>query len=83
MANFYCEYCGYKYPTVQSLVAQLCIRHPAGINKGRHKLYEGSEKSQYTCKFCGKTFRDIQSMVAQKCMRHPDGINKGHHAPAL
>ena len=40
MANFYCEYCGLKYPSVFSLTGQSCHRHPNGTNRGKHKLYE-------------------------------------------
>jgi hypothetical protein len=50
MANFYCEYCGQKFSSVSSLTVGNCMRHPNGTCKGRHKLYEGSEKSKYTCK---------------------------------
>lgn len=39
MANFYCEYCGQKYTSVQSLTANKCLRHPNGSFKGKHKLY--------------------------------------------
>jgi len=53
MSKFYCEYCGISYSTVSALTNSSCSRHPAGSGKGRHKLYEGSEKSQYTCKYCG------------------------------
>ena len=50
MSNFYCEYCGSKSSSVSSLTSQSCTKHPSGPSKGKHKLYEGSEKSQYTCK---------------------------------
>ncbi len=83
MSNFYCEYCGQKFTSVQSLTAANCPRHPNGFIKGRHKLYEGSEKSQYTCKFCGQKFSSIQSLTAANCPRHPDGFIKGKHSPAL
>ena len=46
MANFYCEYCGQKFSSVSSLTVTNCLRHPNGPLKGRHKLYEGSEKSK-------------------------------------
>ncbi len=82
MANFYCEYCGNKYSSVSSLTASNCSRHPAGSNKGRHKLYEGDEKSKYTCKYCGNSYSSISSLTASNCSRHPDGTNKGRHAPA-
>ena len=44
MANFYCEYCGYKSNSVSTLTNGYCPRHPDG--RGKHKLYEGGEKSQ-------------------------------------
>ena len=61
MTNFYCEYCGYKANSVQSLTVMLCLRHPQGMNKGKHKLYEGTEKSHYTCKYCGNQAGTIQA----------------------
>lgn len=83
MANFYCEYCGYKATSVQILTSMACFRHPIGPNKGKHKLYEGSEKSKYTCKYCGYSTNSIQLLTSMTCFRHPDGPNKGKHAPAL
>lgn len=83
MANFYCEYCGQKFSSVSALTASPCFRHPLGANKGKHKLYEGSEKQKYTCKYCGQTFNSISAMTASPCFRHPNGANKGKHAPAL
>lgn len=83
MANFYCEYCGQKFSSVSSLAAASCPRHPNGSNKGKHKLYEGAEKSKYTCKYCGQSFPSISAMTASPCPRHPNGGNKGKHAPAL
>ena len=59
-----------------------CYRHPDGPNKGRHKLYEGEEKSQYTCKYCGQKYSALSSLTSGYCYRHPDGTNKGRHAPA-
>lgn len=53
MSNFYCEYCGTKSFSTVGLTANSCNRHPLGASKGKHKLYEGSEKSQYNCKYCG------------------------------
>ncbi|HIZ69347.1 MAG TPA: hypothetical protein H9966_05600 [Candidatus Prevotella avicola] len=81
--NYYCEYCGHKFPDVRSLTSASCPRHPDGSNKGRHKLYEGSEKTKYTCKYCGKQFPSIMVMVGGQCVNHPKGTNKGPHAPAL
>jgi uncharacterized protein (DUF983 family) len=83
MANFYCEYCGSKYSSISSLTSGYCSRHPDGCNKGRHKLYEGSEKSQYFCKYCGRKYSSISSLTSGYCSRHPNGCNKGKHAPAL
>ena len=83
MANFYCEYCGNKFSSVSLLTASTCSRHPNGAGKGKHKLYEGSEKSKYTCKYCGNSFSTISLMTASICSRHPNGAGKGKHAPAL
>ena len=83
MANFYCEYCGLKFPTIQALTDTSCYHHPAGWNKGKHKLYEGSEKSQYTCKYCGAKFVNLQTLCGTTCSRHPNGVGKGKHSPAL
>ena len=83
MSNFYCEYCGAKASSVSSLTAQHCVRHPNGSGKGKHKLYEGSEKSQYTCKYCGTKYSSLSSLTSASCMRHPNGAGKGKHAPAL
>lgn len=83
MANFYCEYCGQKFTSVASLTASSCLKHPLGVLKGKHKLYEGSEKPKYTCKYCGQSFSSISSLVSAGCLRHPNGSLKGKHAPAL
>lgn len=83
MANFYCEYCGLKASSVSSLTAGRCVRHPDGPHKGRHKLYEGAEKSKYICKYCGISSSSISSLTAGYCVRHPDGPHKGRHVPAL
>ncbi|MDF9830601.1 putative nucleic acid-binding Zn ribbon protein [Parabacteroides sp. PF5-6] len=83
MANFYCEYCGKKYSNVKSLTGAPCYRHPNGANKGKHKLYEGSEKTKYTCKYCGTLYPSLISMTGAPCYRHPNGANKGRHSPAL
>lgn len=80
---YYCEYCGHRFSSVRQLTSATCSRHPDGSNKGRHKLYEGTEKSSYTCKYCGKQFPSIQVMVGGQCANHPKGTNKGYHAPAL
>lgn len=83
MANYYCEYCGTKRPSISSLTSSTCSRHPLGANKARHKPYEGAEKSQYTCKYCGTKRPTISSLTSSTCSRHPDGANKGKHSPAL
>lgn len=83
MTNFYCEYCGMKASSISSLTASPCPRHPNGSGKGKHKLYEGSEKSQYVCKYCGTKSTQIFSLTASPCPRHPNGSGKGKHAPAL
>ena len=80
--DYYCEYCGHKFPNINTLTAATCAYHPDGNHKGRHKLYEGSEKSSYDCKYCGKKFKTIMQMRVP-CSRHPKGMNKGRHAPAL
>ena len=83
MSNFYCEYCGQKFSSVQNLTSNRCLKHPIGPNKGYHKLYEGLEKIQYTCKYCGQKFSSIQSLTSNRCLKHPLGSNKGFHSPAL
>lgn len=83
MANFYCKYCGTKASSIASLTAINCSRHPLGANKGKHVLYEGSEKSQYACKYCGTKASSISSLTAINCTRHPNGSNKGKHEPAM
>ena len=81
--KFYCEYCGHEFTNVRALTACSCPRHPDGPGKGKHKLYEGSEKSVYTCKYCGHQFNSIRAMINCSCPRHPNGSGKGRHAPAL
>lgn len=77
--NFYCEYCGAKYSSISSLTNGYCPKHPDG--RGKHKLYEGSEKSQYFCEYCGAKYSSISSLTNGYCTKHPNG--KGNHAPAL
>jgi 5-methylcytosine-specific restriction endonuclease McrA len=81
--KFYCRYCGTSSSGVSSLTSSNCQRHPNGPFKGKHVLYEGSEKSQYTCKYCGTHASSISSLTSSSCQRHPDGSFKGHHEPAL
>jgi predicted nucleic acid-binding Zn ribbon protein len=83
MENFYCEYCGKSFKNVAHLTSDACKKHPNGFWKGKHKLYEGGEKSQYTCKYCGKQFSNLVSLTSDTCKKHPDGFWKGTHAPAL
>ncbi len=83
MANYYCEYCGQKFSSVAALTAGNCLRHPNESSKGKHKLYEGSEKSKYTCKYCGQSYSSLAVLTAGNCLRHPNGPSKGKHAPAL
>ena len=83
MSNFYCANCGYKTNSVSSLTNLSCPRHPLGPNKGKHILYEGSEKSHYICKYCGRSFPSIANMTSAPCTKHPNGGNKGRHSPAL
>ncbi|TAE88620.1 MAG: hypothetical protein EAZ81_13465 [Verrucomicrobia bacterium] len=68
---------------MQSLTSGACLRHPLGGNKGKHELYEGSEKSRYHCKYCGNAYSSIAILTAGACLRHPHGGNKGKHSPAL
>ena len=44
MPKYYCEYCGLSFSDVRQLTGLNCHRHPNGANRGKHKLYEGSEK---------------------------------------
>lgn len=83
MANYYCEYCGAKYSSVSTLTSAGCVRHPNGPCKGKHKLYEGSEKSKYTCKYCGQSYSSLSTLTSAGCVRHPNGPCKGKHSPAL
>ena len=79
----YCKYCGFKASTIQNLTINSCGRHPLGINKGKHALYEGDDSSKYECKYCGISASSIQNLTVNNCTRHPSGVNKGRHEPAL
>lgn len=81
MANYYCEYCGTRKQSATSITSTTCLSHPLGANRGKHKLYEGAEKTKYTCKYCGKDSSSISSLITGSCRRHPDGSGKGKHAP--
>ena len=65
--TFYREYCGHRFSNVRLLTSGSCPRHPDGSNKGRHKLYQGGEKTRYTCKYCGRQFPSILVMVGGTC----------------
>lgn len=80
---FCCKYCGHKAASVGSLTGSACMRHPEGPGRGRHAVYEGSEKCIYVCKWCGRKAGDIASLTSSQCQRHPDGPGKGRHEPAL
>jgi DNA-directed RNA polymerase subunit RPC12/RpoP len=83
MSNHYCKYCGNKFISVYALTAASCGRHPDGCNKGKHALYEGSEKTQYICKHCGLKFPTIYAMTAQKCSRRQGTEKNKQHEPTL
>ncbi|MBU4487267.1 MAG: hypothetical protein KKD38_10120 [Candidatus Delongbacteria bacterium] len=83
MANFYCEFCGSKSSSISSLTGGSCTKHPNGYGQGKHKLYEGSEKSEYFCKYCGTKSSSISTLTGGSCTKHPNGYGKGKHAPAL
>lgn len=78
---FYCRYCGNKFSSVRTLTANFCQRHPEGPYKGRHALYLGAEKKEYTCIHCGLKFPSLRALVVNKCQRHPCGPYKGNHVP--
>ena len=70
----YCAYCGQSFKSVSELTrAGLCARHPDGPVRGKHKLYEGTEKSAYTCKYCGAEARTIDRLTASTCVRTRSG----------
>lgn len=83
MPNYYCQHCGQRYTSVVALTSCNCPRHPEGANKGKHSLYQGTEKTKYCCKYCGQFYASIFAMTSVSCHRHPHGANKGKHAPAL
>ena len=83
MAYVYCEFCGQKFNSVSSMAGRKCTKHPDGVNKGFHKLYEGSEKSQYICKYCGMKFSSLSLLTYNTCSRHPNGVCQGRHAAML
>ncbi len=80
--NYYCRYCGIRTSSIASLKTSTCSRHPNGVNKGQHALYEGDEKARYPCRFCGFEAASISSLTATSCPRHPLGAHLGLHSPA-
>ncbi len=83
MANFYCKNCGAKSGSIKNLMNGFCNKNQETSNNGKHVLYEGSEKSQYSCKYCGSTSGTILNLTNGFCQKHPNGPNKGKHSPAL
>lgn len=81
--NYFCKYCGSKASNISTLTNGSCSRHPNGANKGKHTLYQGTEKTQYSCQYCGTKASTISNLTIGTCVRHPLGSNKGHHEPAL
>ncbi len=81
--EYHCEYCGSRFTSVFALTSQRCSRHPDGVSKGRHKLFEGQPASRYVCKHCGQSFSSLFALTGQRCSRHPSGTNKAPHSPAL
>jgi hypothetical protein len=47
MVDFFCEYCGFKSSSIQSLKNDSCVDHPRGPNKGKHKFHEDLTKIFY------------------------------------
>lgn len=70
MANFYCKYCGTKMSSISGLTSNSCSMNP---NKGKHVLYEGSEKAKYSCKHCGTKSNSFSGLVHNHCSRNESG----------
>jgi hypothetical protein len=83
MSKSICEYCGEEKATTKILTSNNCAKHPSGTYKGKHKLYEGSEKNKYECKYCGEQKATIKILTSNKCGKHPLGFYKGNHSPAI
>tara|TARA_R110001592_G_scaffold352314_1_gene650062 strand:+ start:1057 stop:1308 length:252 start_codon:yes stop_codon:yes gene_type:complete len=83
MENYYCKHCGVKYSSIRALTSSTCSRHPSGPNKGKHILYEGTEKKEYSCKFCGTKYSLLTALTSGTCPRYLNGTVKGKHEPAL
>lgn len=77
--KYYCQYCGKDYKDVFTLTRCKCPRHPDGVFKGNHALYEAEEKPVYTCKLCGHKEKTIKALVMKKCPRSTLGTFKGNH----
>ena len=78
MKFYYCEYCGIKQPNLNLLVTGYCLYNPDRAH-GRHKLYEGPEKSLYHCKYCGAKYPNLKQLVMGDCLYSPHR----KHSPAL
>ena len=83
MANYYCKNCGEKFQSIRNLTSLPCRRSPFGTYKGKHELYEGTEKDFYTCKYCGDKFPTISALTSAMCRNSPEGRYKGRHIPSL
>lgn len=81
--KFFCEYCGKEFKSIRDLTSSglQCCNNPNGAMNG-HKLYEGTEKSEYICKYCGKKFRSFADLTSNglRCPKNPNGTR---HYPAL
>jgi DNA-directed RNA polymerase subunit RPC12/RpoP len=73
--NYYCKWCGTKFPSVFTLTNASCPKSPSK----KHELYEGGEKSQYVCKCCGTKFPSIFALTSASCSKSPSK----RHEPAL
>ena len=70
MPNYLCKFCGTKMSSISALTTNSCSMNP---NKGKHVLYEGSEKAQYSCKHCGTKNSSFSALVHNSCSRNSDG----------
>lgn len=68
--NYYCKYCGTKNSSISALTSNACSMNPS---KGKHALYEGSEKAQYSCKLCGTKNSSMSALVHNHCSRNSNG----------
>jgi len=74
--QYHYEYCGIMHAQISNLVATPCFRHPDGPNKGKHKLYEGTEKAHCNCIYCGTSTSSIANLTSIPCFRHPKDSKK-------